>query len=158
MRDASRISRRMSASVRVVCSEANGSACLVNWSMVTASCSWLSCMVSSQGVPRLRWYDSRLGGAVHPLPVFSQSRGERMGKVFEGLEDGLRGFIAGQPMFFVATAPLSVDGHVNLSPKGLDTFRVLGPAEVAYLDLTGSGVETVAHLRENGRITLMFCA
>jgi hypothetical protein len=58
----------------------------------------------------------------------------------------------------VATAPLSADGHVNVSPKGLDTFRVLGPKQVAYLDLTGSGVETVAHLRENGRITIMFCA
>src|SRR6516162_4138020 len=81
-----------------------------------------------------------------------------MGKVFGGLDDGLRGFIAAQPVFFVATAPLSADGHVNLSPKGLDTFRVLGPRQVAYLDLTGSGIETLAHLRENGRITLMFCA
>jgi hypothetical protein len=81
-----------------------------------------------------------------------------MGKVFEGLDDGLREFIAAQHLFFVATAPLSQQGHVNLSPKGLDTFRVLGPRRVAYLDLTGSGVETVAHLRENGRITLMFCA
>ena len=61
-------------------------------------------------------------------------------------------------MFFVATAPLAADGHVNLSPKGLDTFRVLGPTTVAYLDLTGSGVETIAHLRENGRVTVMFCA
>jgi hypothetical protein len=61
-----------------------------------------------------------------------------------------------QPIFFVATAP--DDGHVNLSPKGYDTFRVLGAHRAAYLDLTGSGVETVAHLRENGRITVMFCA
>jgi hypothetical protein len=81
-----------------------------------------------------------------------------MGKVFEGLDDSLKEFIAAQQMFFVATAPLSADGHINVSPKGLDTFRVLGPTEVAYLDLTGSGVETVAHLRENGRITLLFCA
>src|SRR3954453_12819201 len=81
-----------------------------------------------------------------------------MGKVFEGLDDGLRGFIAAQHLFFVATAPLSAGGHVNVSPKGLDTFRVLGPREAAYLDLVGRGVETVAHLRENGRITLMFCA
>jgi hypothetical protein len=81
-----------------------------------------------------------------------------MGKAFEGLDDKLTAFIAAQHMFFVATAPLSADGHVNVSPKGLDTFRVLGPREVAYLDLTGSGVETVAHLRENGRVTLMFCA
>ncbi len=63
-----------------------------------------------------------------------------------------------QPMFFVATAPLSGQGHVNVSPRGLDTFRVLGPREVAYLDLTGSGNETAAHVTENGRITLMFCA
>jgi hypothetical protein len=81
-----------------------------------------------------------------------------MGKVFDGLDDGLREFLAAQPVFFVATAPLSAGGHVNLSPKGLDTFRVLGPRRVAYLDLTGSGVETLAHLRENGRVTLMFCA
>ena len=64
----------------------------------------------------------------------------------------------GQRVFFVATAPLAADGHVNCSPKGLDCLRVLGPREVAYLDLTGSGVETVAHVRENGRIVLMFCA
>jgi hypothetical protein len=81
-----------------------------------------------------------------------------MGKVFAELDDDLRAFIAGQHVFFVATAPLAADGHINLSPKGLDTFRVLGPTTVAYLDLTGSGVETIAHLRENGRLTLMFCA
>ncbi len=63
-----------------------------------------------------------------------------------------------QPIFFVATAPAGGDGHVNLSPKGYDTLRVLSPQRVAYLDLTGSGVETIAHLRENGRITLMACA
>jgi len=61
-------------------------------------------------------------------------------------------------MFFVATAPLDPGGHVNLSPKGLDTFRILGPRSVAYLDVFGSGVETIAHLRENGRIVLMFCS
>src|SRR5215218_10434510 len=81
-----------------------------------------------------------------------------MGKVFKELDDGLKAFIAAQHMFFIATAPLAADGHVNVSPKGLDTFRVLGPTQVAYLDLVGSGVETVAHLRENGRITIMFCA
>jgi hypothetical protein len=81
-----------------------------------------------------------------------------MGKVFEGLDDGLRAFIAEQQVFFVATTPLSAEGHVNVSPKGLDTFRVLGPTTVAYLDLVGSGIETIAHLRENGRITIMFCA
>src|SRR5215207_11005929 len=81
-----------------------------------------------------------------------------MGKVFDGLDDDLRAFIARQHVFFVGTAPLAADGHVNVSPKGLDTFRVLGPTTVAYLDLTGSGVETIAHLRENGRLTIMFCA
>jgi hypothetical protein len=81
-----------------------------------------------------------------------------LGKEYHELDDDLRAFIAAQHVFFVATAPLSPDGHINLSPKGLDTLRVLGPRSVAYLDLTGSGVETVAHLRENGRITLMFCA
>ena len=82
-----------------------------------------------------------------------------MGRVYdEGINEQLAGFIARQHVFFVATAPLAADGHVNLSPKGLDTFRVLGPTTVAYLDLTGSGVETIAHLRENGRLTVMFCA
>jgi hypothetical protein len=81
-----------------------------------------------------------------------------MGSEFPELNDDLRQFIAAQQMFFVATAPLTGEGHINLSPKGLDSFRVLGPRTVAYLDLTGSGVETIAHTRENGRITLMFCA
>jgi hypothetical protein len=67
-------------------------------------------------------------------------------------------FIAAQCIFFVATAPLAGDGHVNLSPKGMDTLRVLSPRSVGYLDLTGSGNETAAHVSENGRITLMFCA
>ena len=67
-------------------------------------------------------------------------------------------FIRAQSLFFVATAPLTGDGHVNLSPKGLDTLRVVSPTRVAYLDLTGSGNETAAHVSENGRITLMFCA
>lgn len=67
-------------------------------------------------------------------------------------------FILQQHVFFVATAPIAPEGHVNLSPKGLDSFRVLDRRTVAYLDLTGSGVETIAHLKENGRITLMFCA
>lgn len=67
-------------------------------------------------------------------------------------------FIRAQHIFFVATAPLSAEGLVNLSPKGLDTFRVLDDHTAAYLDLTGSGIETVAHIKENGRITIMFCA
>ena len=81
-----------------------------------------------------------------------------MGKVFDSITDKLHEFILKQPMFFVATAPLAGDGHVNLSPKGLDTFRILSPNRVVYLDLTGSGNETSAHLNENGRITFMFCA
>jgi hypothetical protein len=81
-----------------------------------------------------------------------------MGKIAPEITDELQGFIARQPVFFVATAPLSPDGHVNLSPKGLDTFVVLSPTRVAYLDLTGSGNETSAHLLENGRITFMFCS
>lgn len=81
-----------------------------------------------------------------------------MATVLPEITDHIRKFIDGQSVFFVASAPLSAEGHVNLSPKGLDTFRVLGPDRVAYLDLTGSGNETAAHLGENGRITLMFCA
>jgi predicted pyridoxine 5'-phosphate oxidase superfamily flavin-nucleotide-binding protein len=80
-----------------------------------------------------------------------------MGLVLEAISDELAAFIAAQHVFFVATAP-SDGGHINLSPKGLGTFAVLDPNTVAYLDLTGSGVETIAHLRENGRITIMFCA
>jgi hypothetical protein len=86
-----------------------------------------------------------------------------MGKVYAELDERLRKFISRQPVFFVATAPcLTADGgggHVNVSPKGYrDTFAVLGPTTVAYLDLTGSGAETIAHLRQNGRITIMFCS
>ncbi|MBX0331010.1 pyridoxamine 5'-phosphate oxidase family protein [Oscillochloris sp. ZM17-4] len=81
-----------------------------------------------------------------------------MATVYDSISDDQRAFIVAQQMFFVASAPLSPDGHVNLSPKGLDCLRVLDPNRVAYLDLTGSGNETSAHLRENGRITLMFCA
>ena len=81
-----------------------------------------------------------------------------MAKLYEQITDDLADFIRAQPMFFVASAPLSANGHVNLSPKGLDCFRVFAPNQVAYLDGTGSGNETSAHLEENGRITLMFCA
>ena len=81
-----------------------------------------------------------------------------MARVHDSITGELRAFIEAQPLFFTASAPLAADGHVNLSPKGLDTLRVLGPDRVAYLDLTGSGNETSAHLHENGRITLMFCA
>jgi hypothetical protein len=82
-----------------------------------------------------------------------------MGRQYDVIDDRLAGFLTSQPVFFVATAPLAADGHVNLSPKGLDgTFAVLDGRTVAYLDLTGSGVETIAHLRENARIVIMFCA
>jgi hypothetical protein len=80
-------------------------------------------------------------------------------KVYDSIDGRLREFIAAQPMFFVATAPSGPDGHVNVSPKGMTgTFAVLGEHRVAYLDYHGSGVETIAHLRQNGRITMMFCA
>ena len=79
-----------------------------------------------------------------------------MGDVYEAIDDKLRTFIEAQHVFFVATAPR--EGHVNLSPKGLDSFRVLGPRQVAYIDYIGSGAETIAHLRENGRITIMLCS
>jgi len=81
-----------------------------------------------------------------------------MGRCLEGLDGELADFIGRQHVFFVGTAPDAPGGHLNLSPKGLDTFRILGPRTAAYLDLVGSGIETVAHLRENGRLTLMFCA
>jgi predicted pyridoxine 5'-phosphate oxidase superfamily flavin-nucleotide-binding protein len=82
-----------------------------------------------------------------------------MGQVYERIEPRVRQFIEAQPVFFVATAPLAGDGHVNLSPKGrAGTLAVLDERTVAYLDFGGSGAETIAHLRENGRITLMWCA
>lgn len=81
-----------------------------------------------------------------------------MGKFHDSIQDHHKEFIEHQKMFFVATAPLTKDGHINLSPKGLDSFTVLSPTKVAYLDIVGSGNETSAHLLENGRITFMFCA
>ena len=84
---------------------------------------------------------------------------ERMGKIFDAIDDRLESWIARQPMFFVGTAPLDANGHVNVSPKGsIDSLRVLTPTTVAYLDLVGSGAETIAHVRENGRIVIMLCA
>jgi Pyridoxamine 5'-phosphate oxidase len=80
-------------------------------------------------------------------------------KVFDSITDSLRAFIEAQPMFFVGTAPSGSDGHVNISPKGgTGLFRVTGPRGFAYVDLMGSGIETIAHLRDNGRIVVMFCA
>ncbi len=81
-----------------------------------------------------------------------------MGTVRETITPPVAEWIERQQVFFVSTAPLDPDGHVNVSPKGLDTLRILDDVTVAYLDLTGSGAETVAHVRENGRITLMWTA
>jgi hypothetical protein len=82
-----------------------------------------------------------------------------MGQVYAGIDAALASWIEAQPVFFVATAPLDADGLVNLSPKGtVGTFRVLDEHTFAYLDIIGSGVETIAHLRENGRICVMLCA
>jgi hypothetical protein len=81
-----------------------------------------------------------------------------MGKTYPEIDGRLRAFIAGQHVFFVASAPAGADGHINCSPKGLDTLRILGPTCVAYLDFVGSGVETIAHVRQNGRVVIMFCA
>lgn len=81
-----------------------------------------------------------------------------MAKTYDALDERLIAFIKAQKMFFVATAPLSAEGSVNVSPKGYDSLAVIDERTVAYADLGGSGIETLAHLRENGRITLMFCA
>lgn len=81
-----------------------------------------------------------------------------MSKLHEHIEPELAEWIRSQRLFFVGTAPLSAEGHVNVSPKGGEAFRVLGPLEVVYQDYTGSGAETAAHLRENGRIVILFCA
>lgn len=81
-----------------------------------------------------------------------------MGKQFTALLPEHEQFIARQHIFFVGSAPLSQEGHVNISPKGHDVLRILSPNRAAYLDLTGSGNETSAHILENGRITIMFCA
>ena len=81
-----------------------------------------------------------------------------MAKFYEAITPKLQAFIEEQHLFFVATAPLRADGHVNLSPKGLDVFRILSPNRVGYADLTGSGNETASHVTENGRVTFMFCS
>jgi pyridoxamine 5'-phosphate oxidase-like protein len=82
-----------------------------------------------------------------------------MGKVFDGIDDKLAGWIGRQRMFFVGTAPSGGDGHVNVSPKGpIESLRIFGPRRVGYVDLIGSGAETGAHVRENGRIAIMLCA
>ena len=82
-----------------------------------------------------------------------------MGQVYDEITPRLQVFIAAQHLFFVASAPDGPDGHVNLSPKGIDgMLRVIDERTVAYLDITASGAETIAHLRQNGRVTLMFCS
>ena len=82
-----------------------------------------------------------------------------MGREYPEIDEHWREWIARQPLFFVGTAPLAGDGHVNVSPKGpIESLQVLGPRRVAYLDVVGSGAETIAHLRENGRIVVMLCA
>lgn len=81
-----------------------------------------------------------------------------MGKRYDAIDERLTRFIEAQRVYFVGSAPLSGDGHVNVSPRGLDSLRILGPRHVAFVDFVGSGIETLAHLRENGRIVLMFCA
>jgi len=81
-----------------------------------------------------------------------------VGRLYQDIDDELAAWLVAQPVFFVATAPLGADGHINVSPKGVDRLHVLDSKTVAYVDRTGSGVETIAHLRENGRIVLMCCA
>ena len=81
-----------------------------------------------------------------------------MGQTYAEIDERLHAFITAQRVFFVATAPAEAGGHVNLSPKGLDSLRILDPRSVAYVDYVGSGIETIAHLRDNGRIVVMFCA
>ncbi len=81
-----------------------------------------------------------------------------MAKIYSEIDDRLRAFIEAQHVFFVGSAPTGAGGHINVSPKGLDSLRILGPKTVAYLDFVGSGVETITHLRQNGRIVIMLCA
>lgn len=81
-----------------------------------------------------------------------------MGKEYTEIDERIQKWIARQHLFFVATAPTAVDGLINCSPKGLDSLVVLGPRKLAYVDLGGSGIETVAHLKQNGRIVVMMCA
>ncbi len=87
------------------------------------------------------------------------SYSECMGRTYDEITDHLREWVQKQTMYFVASAPLTGDGHINVSPKGpIGSLRILGPDRVAYLDISGSGSETIAHMRENGRIVVMLCA
>jgi hypothetical protein len=99
----------------------------------------------------------QIAGKMEGLDHFHHERQLPM-KLHPEISPELSEFITRQHLFFVASAPLTAEGHINLSPKGLDSFCILSPRQVAYLDLAGSGNETSAHLRENGRITFMFCA
>jgi hypothetical protein len=82
-----------------------------------------------------------------------------VGKVYDGIDERIRDWVAQQPLFFTGTAPLAADGHVNVSPKGpIGSLRIIDDHTIAYLDVIGSGAETIAHLRENGRIVVMLCA
>jgi hypothetical protein len=92
-------------------------------------------------------------GTVHQL-----ERRHIMAQFYDSIPDDLIAWMVEQPIFFVGSAPLSAEGHINVSPKGRDSFRVFSPNRVGYLDMTGSGNETSAHLRQNGRITFMFCS
>src|SRR5882724_8241165 len=100
------------------------------------------------GKARVR-FDGGGGGLYHQ---------SAMSKCYDKLNPELTEWLAQQKVFFVATAPLDGCGHINCSPKGGDTFRILGEQRVAYLDMTGSGIETVSHVQENGRIVIVFCA
>ncbi len=88
----------------------------------------------------------------HQIPV------PAMAKVYDELDDRLCRFIAEQKLFFVGSAPRDDQGLVNVSPKGMDALRILDSTTVAYLDFTGSGIESVAHVKENGRLVIMFCS
>ena len=92
------------------------------------------------------------------LPTTSFDIGNIMGKVHETISDNIREWVEQQQMFFVSSAPLSGDGHINCSPKGIDSLRITGPKSVVYQDLTGSGAETIAHVQENQRILIMLCS
>ena len=81
-----------------------------------------------------------------------------MSKTYPALTSELKTWIAQQPLFFLASAPLQADGHINLSPRGLDSLRIINDQELVILDFTGSGNETAAHLHENARLTVMLCA
>ena len=111
---------------------------------------------STPMVQRVRPGCDRIGAC--PVERSGLCENPSMGQEHAEISEKLAEFIRAQHVFFVATAPSGPGGHVNVSPKGLDTFTILDAGRVAYLDLTGSGIETIAHLRENGRITLMFCA